>query len=678
MSNRMRGRVVTAFVGAVIAAGASVLAIALAKTTLVQPLGHNGSVFGLFVILLIIGELKPLEWRSGPDGGGITATWTFSIGLVCLAPLGVALGIVALVSAALEMRSKKIARRIAFNVAQITLSLAAAEWVVAAFGKRDDIWNPSGPSFAWVVAVMLAGLSAILVNTALICSVLSLSHRRSIFAVARDALAPTWAIDLLLVAMAPVLVVMAVRSVVVIPMLLAVIAGIYVSAKSGMSHRYEATHDLLTGLPNRRMFYQQSELALSTARTRNRVVGIVVIDLNGFKEINDRLGHAVGDLALKHVATRLIEHCRSDDVIARLGGDEFAILLGNTTTLTAASSAATSIAAALQEPLEVDGVPMIVSGSVGLAVFPEHGDDIDTLLGHADAAMYQAKAGQLGVQVYDGELDRNGPTRLGLLGELRHALTNDHELFLMYQPKVDLKTSTISGVEALIRWNHPTRGLLTAGYFMPVAEQTELMDEITMMVIRQAATQAERWRKRGINVPIAVNISARNLSDYRFPEAVDQVLRQFEIPANGLEFEITENTVTADPARAEVILGKLKRLGVRISVDDFGTGYSSLAHLRSLQLDAIKIDRSFVKDLCTNNGDRMIVRCIIDLAANLNLTTIAEGVEDAETLQLLTDMGCTAAQGYFLGVPTDVDDIVQQILTRQVLTPVSAPEKVRP
>jgi diguanylate cyclase (GGDEF)-like protein len=677
MSNRMRGRVVTGFVTTVVAAGAAVLVSALAKTTLVQPLGHNGSVFGLFVVLLVIGELKPLEWRSGAEGSGITATWTFSIGLICLAPLGVALGIVALVSAALEMRSKKMARRIAFNVAQITLSLSVACSVIEAFGQQDGLWNPAGPPFAWVVAVMFAGFAAILVNAILTCGVLALSHRRSIFVVMRDALAPTWAIDLLLVAMAPVLVVMAVRSIVVIPMLLAVIAGIYMSAKSGMSHRYEATHDLLTGLPNRRMFYEQSELALSVARTRNRVLGIVVIDLNGFKEINDRLGHAVGDLALKHVATRLIEHCRSNDVIARLGGDEFAILLGNSTTLDGASGAASSIAAALQEPLEVDGVPMIVSGSVGLAVFPEHGDDIDTLLGHADAAMYQAKAGQLGVQVYDGELDRNGPTRLGLLGELRHALTNDGELFLMYQPKVDLKTSTISGVEALIRWNHPTRGLLTAGYFMPVAEQTELMDEITMLVVRQAALQAERWRTLGIHVPIAVNISARNLSDYRFPEAVEQVVLEFDVPANGLEFEITENTVTADPARAEVILGKLKRLGIRISVDDFGTGYSSLAHLRSLQLDAIKIDRSFVKDLCTNNGDRMIVRCIIDLAANLNLTTIAEGVEDAETLAMLTQMGCNAAQGYFLGAPTDVADIVQQILSRQLLAP-NTTDKVRP
>jgi EAL domain-containing protein (putative c-di-GMP-specific phosphodiesterase class I) len=199
-----------------------------------------------------------------------------------------------------------------------------------------------------------------------------------------------------------------------------------------------------------------------------------------------------------------------------------------------------------------------------------------------------------------------------------------------------------------------------------------------MLVIRKAAEQVARWQVQGVTIPIAVNISARNLSDYRFPEAVDELLRAHGVPAERLEFEITENTVTADPVRAEVILGKLKRLGVRISVDDFGTGYSSLAHLRSLQLDAIKIDRSFVKDLCTNHGDQVIVRCIIDLATNLDLSTIAEGVEDAATLELLTEMGCQSAQGYYLGAPTDVADIEQQITARQLLTTVGTSEKVTP
>jgi EAL domain-containing protein (putative c-di-GMP-specific phosphodiesterase class I) len=315
---------------------------------------------------------------------------------------------------------------------------------------------------------------------------------------------------------------------------------------------------------------------------------------------------------------------------------------------------------------------------VGLAVFPIHGDDVDTLLGHADAAMYQAKAGHLGLQVYRGDHDRNGPTRLGLLSDLRQALTTSDQLFLMYQPKVDLGSGTISGVEALIRWNHPTLGLLGAVNFMPVAEQTELTDPITALVIRQAAAQKQLWRKQGIDLAIAVNISARNLADYRFPEAVSDILADLGESADGLEFEITENTMTADPDRAEVILGKLKRLGIRISVDDFGTGYSSLAHLRSLQLDAIKIDRSFVKDLCVNKGDQVIVRCIIDLAVNLDLTTVAEGIEDLPTLELLTQMGCNAGQGFFLGKPTHPADIVQQLLSRQILSQPPTSQKVLP
>lgn len=678
MSNKARAAVVNAFVIGVIAAGAVVIARALTDTTLVQPLGRNGSVFGCFVLLLIAGELKPLRWYSGNENGDITASWTFSLALLCMAQLGVALGVVALVGAVLEMRTQRLIRRIAFNTAQVALSLGAAALVIQGFHQAGGLWNPAGPSFAWVLTVVLAGLVAVIVNTTLISGVLSLSQGRSFIGVAKNAWDANLVVDVLLVTMAPVLVVMAVRSIVVLPLMLIVSAGIYLSAKSGLSHRYEATHDLLTGLPNRRMFFQQSETALGLARLRNRVLGVVVIDLNGFKEINDRLGHAVGDLALKHVSSRLIEHCASNDVIARLGGDEFAILLGTTGDADSLAEAAAAIADALKVPLDVDGVPVVVAGSVGLAVFPIHGDDVDTLLGHADAAMYQAKAGHIGLQVYQGDHDRNGPTRLGLLSDLREALATDDQLFLMYQPKVDLSTGTISGVEALIRWNHPTLGLLGAANFMPVAEQTELTDPITALVVRQAAEQKQLWRKQGIDLAIAVNISARNLADYRFPEAVGEILAAVGEPADGLEFEITENTMTADPDRAEVILGKLKRLGIRISVDDFGTGYSSLAHLRSLQLDAIKIDRSFVKDLCDNKGDQVIVRCIIDLAANLDLTTVAEGIEDLPTLELLTQMGCNAGQGFFLGKPTHPADIVQQLLSRQILSQPPISQKVLP
>ena len=666
-----RNAALNLYIAAVTAAGIAVVVGMVGRSDLGRLAGRDPRVFWLFFALFVAGELRPLAWLSGREGGEITASWTFSLGLLCLAPAGVAVGLVAVASAALELRAGKPLRRVVFNTMQVSLALAVAVRILEWLGGSGSLWQPEGPGIMWVVAVLGAGLAALVVKAALTCVVLALSHQLPLVDVARDAASSDWALDLLLVAMTPVLVVVSVRSLVVIPMLLIVIAGVYLSARVGLNHRHEATHDLLTGLPNRRMFFQQAALSLKAAQTRERLMAVMVIDLDGFKEINDRLGHAVGDLALRHVASRLVANRRSADVVARLGGDEFVVLLGGAVDEESARATADRLVEAFKEPLLVDGVPVTVGGSVGLALYPIHGEDIDTLLAHADAAMYQAKTGRLGVHLYDSVLDRNGPTRLGLLNELRRAVSTQDELTLCYQPKIDLATRTVCGVEALIRWNHPTRGHLVAGHFMPIAEQTELMDDITTFVLQRAAAQASHWYQNGFDLPVAVNISARNLMQYRFPEVVAEILEFYRLPADRIELEITENTVTSDPVRAEIVLGRLKQLGVHISVDDFGTGYSSLAHLRSLPIDAIKIDRSFVKDLCTNQGDQVIVRCIIDLANNLGLLSIAEGVEDAATQALLHDMGCPIAQGYYLGMPSRPDAIEQQVHARALLAPAS-------
>ena len=666
------------YVAAVIITGAAALARLVGSSDLHHLAGRNTLVFWFFFALFVVGELRPLAWLSGRDGGEITASWTFSLGLLCLAPPGPAIALIAVASAALEIRRRKPVRRALFNTMQVSLSLVAAAAVMDRLGGAGALWRPGGPGLAWVGAVLVAGVVALVLNALLTCVVLALSHQLPIADVVRDAVSADWALDLLLVVMTPVLVVVAVRSLVVVPMLLIVIGGVYMSARIGLNHRHEATHDLLTGLPNRRMFFAQASLSLKAAETRGRMVALMVVDLDGFKEINDRLGHAVGDLALTHVAARLLAHRRSTDVVARLGGDEFVVLLGGDLDVESAAAAANRLVESLKEPLLVDGVPVTVAGSVGVALYPAHGEDIDTLLAHADAAMYQAKSGHRGSHIYDAVLDRNGPTRLGLLNELKHALANDGELHLAYQPKIDLRTSTICGVEALVRWNHPTRGHLAAAHFMPVAEQTDLMGDLTALVLQEAVAQAGIWHRAGFDLRVAVNISVRNLMDYRFPDVVDEILRQHDLPADRLELEITENTVTSDPVRAEIVLRKLRQLGVCLTVDDFGTGYSSLAHLRSLPLDAVKIDRSFVKDMCTSPGDQVIVRCIIDLATNLGLVSVAEGVEDEATLTMLREMGCPMAQGYHLGMPSRPEEIEQQMQARALLTGLSYAAATRP
>ena len=640
------------YIASVVAGGIVVLGGAVRHAADSHPLGSRPAVAILFGVLLALGEARPLRWFTGRDGLEITASWTFSLGLVAIAPVGTALIVVALGSGLVEIGKGKPLHRTAFNVGQLTLSLGAAGAVLAASGTKTDLWSLHGPNVGWLVATTCAGLTAVLVNGVLTALVLAFSEKVGAGVVLARTLRADLVMDGLLVGLAPVLTGVAIRSFVLLPLLLAVVLGVYHSARIGLAHRHEATHDILTGLPNRRLFYEQAALTLDLARTRSRTPAVLLIDLDGFKEINDRLGHAVGDLTLREVAARLLKHRRSTDVVARLGGDEFAILFGSDLDVESAERLSRALLHSLREPLDVDGIPVAVSGSVGVALFPFHGEDIETLLAHADAAMYRAKSGKIGVQIYDDSRDRNGPTRLGLLGELRQAIVDD-QLIVVYQPEIDLATGLVCGSEALVRWQHPVRGLLMPDHFVPAAEQTELVDELTERVLRLAVAQAAAWRTAGYDLRVAINTSARNLQQMQFPDLVSSVLAEHSLPANLLELEITENTVTDDPIRTETVLGKLKHLGVSLAVDDFGTGYSSLAHLRNLPIDRIKIDRSFVRGVLTNRGDLVIVRCIIDLANNLGLESVAEGIEDEATLQLLQSLGCRIGQGYHVARPGD-------------------------
>jgi diguanylate cyclase (GGDEF)-like protein len=662
---KLKDKSTNGYVYAVIAIGLLVIIRALSQADMSQPFGPKVLIFAVFAALHAIGEARPIRWFTGREDLEITASWTFSLGLLFVAPLGAALVVVGTVSLVLELSRHKPLVRVLFNIAQITISLAAGASLMQLAGAKADLWNMRGPGVVWLLASASAGLLAVAANGVLTSIVLALSQQVSMRDVVRSTIQANAVMDLLLVMLAPVLTAIAAQSFMLVPLLLFVVVGVYQSARVGLVHRHEATHDLLTGLPNRRLFFEQSALTLDSARVSGRSAAILLIDLDGFKEINDRLGHATGDETLRVVAARLLRHRRATDVVARLGGDEFVVLLGGVDA-EAAERVAWSILYDLKEPFEHDGIPLQVSGSVGLALFPTDGEDTDTVLGHADAAMYRAKSAELGVQVYQNDRDRNGPRRLGLISELREAIASD-QLFLVYQPQIDIATGALCGVESLVRWQHPTRGLLQPDHFIPTVEHTELIDEMTEKVVRLAVAQAAVWSENGLSLRLGINASARNLLQRSFPNVVGDIAKEFGVPLNQLEIEITENTLTNDPDRTLSVVNGLRNLGVTISIDDFGTGYSSLAHLRSLPIDRIKIDRSFVGGMLTNSGDLAIVRCILDLAASLNVATVAEGVEDQAMLDQLQVLGCKVAQGYFIGRPGTAEQIVELARERGVV-----------
>ncbi len=418
---------------------------------------------------------------------------------------------------------------------------------------------------------------------------------------------------------------------------------------------HQALHDGLTDLPNRALLHDRMQAALRTTRHDGAGVALLLMDLDRFKEINDTFGHQQGDKLLQQVGARLCDALRAADTVARLGGDEFAIVLPATSS-EGASTVAKAILQALDRPFVLEGYSVTLGASIGITLAPDHGQDAITLLRRADVAMYTAKRGASGYALYTTEQDQYSPGRLGLTGELRQAIEQDR-LCLHYQPKVDLKTGRLDSVEALVRWPHPDRGFLPPDQFIPLAEHTGLIAPLSRWVLATALRQCRAWRDEGLEIRVAVNLSARLLQDEHLIETIAHLLQAHAVPATDLELEITESAVMADPARALGVLRRLHQMGVRLSIDDFGTGYSSLAYLNRLPVDEVKIDKSFVLDLRTDDDAATIARSIIDLGHNLGLVVVAEGVEDQATYERLGAMACDLAQGYYLSRAVPAADL---------------------
>jgi len=420
---------------------------------------------------------------------------------------------------------------------------------------------------------------------------------------------------------------------------------------------HQALHDALTDLPNRTLFQDRAEQALLTADRERSGFAVMLIDLDRFKEVNDTLGHHSGDLLLREIAGRLRRALRESDTVARLGGDEFGVVAPGLSDSSTARLIADKLRDELAVPVVVGGLTIEVEASVGIAIYPDHGEDVETLIRHADVSMYVSKNTHTPI-VYAAAYDHHSLARLALVGELRRALESD-EIVVHYQPESDAATGEMRRVEALARWQHPDRGLLEPDQFIPLAEQTGLIRALTSYVLDAALGQCAAWRAEGRDLGIAVNITGRELVDLGFPEEVRKLLSKWRIEPAALELEITESTIMTDPPRARVVLARLSSLGVRLAIDDFGSGYSSFGHLRQLPIDVLKIDRSFIQNMTEDTGDAAIVRSAIDLGHNLGLEVVAEGVETEEIKRHLEALGCDTLQGYHLGRPQPASRIAE-------------------
>jgi diguanylate cyclase (GGDEF)-like protein len=426
---------------------------------------------------------------------------------------------------------------------------------------------------------------------------------------------------------------------------------------------HQALHDALTGLPNRTLFHDRVEQALLAAKRDGTGLAVMLTDLDRFKEINDTLGHQSGDVLLREYAARVSGVIRSADTVARLGGDEFAILTPGPRDSATALFLAERLQDQMERPFQLGTMSVQVEASIGIALFPEHGEDVETLVRHADVAMYASKRTHAPT-IYAAKHDDNSPERLALVGELRRAVEKQ-ELLVHFQPQVDLTTGQTARAEALVRWQHPVRGLLHPDEFIPMAQNTGLIRPLTRAVLDTALGQCRAWRDAGLEIGVAVNLSGRDLLDLSLVDEVDRALARWNLDPGQLELEISESTLLSDPVRMRRVLTRLSEQGIRLAIDDFGSGHSSLSYVKRLPIDVIKIDRSFVSNMIADPEDAAIVRSTIELAHHLGLTVVAEGVETEAVAKRAGDFGCDLVQGFLFSPPLDGDGLTAWLAGRK-------------
>ncbi|MFF9395035.1 putative bifunctional diguanylate cyclase/phosphodiesterase [Streptomyces griseoluteus] len=609
------------------------------------PAGTAGWALALLTGL-VVGHLVMLgraRWSGGTaSGAALTLATLLLYGWV---PAGlVSLTVVVLVGAA----RRNCRREGLLHGAVDILAIGAGALVLGAFGRVGSVevpWRPGSWGLGTVPEVVLAAGAYLVVSRGLLWY-LHAPRGGGVPTIARTALVRQGFVAVALLGIAPLVCVVADARPALLPLFVIPLIALDSTLWMARARAEEQLLDPLTGLPNRQWLLERIWTALDDAERIGARSALMLIDLDRFRSVNDTLGHLAGDRLLLQIADRLQNALPDGAEAARLGGDEFAVLLPVADSTTSATRIARGLVTALGSPLDLDGLTLVLEASAGVAVFPDHALDAEGMLRRADVAMYQAKRDRSGVEAYESKRDSNTPDRLALLGDLRRAL-DAHEVQLHYQPKVRFD-GQVAGLEALVRWVHPERGKVPPDEFIAIAESSGLMPHLTEYVLETALAQVARWREQGLRVPVAVNVSPRDVHTPGFAGSVAARLARHGVPAGALQLEITEHVLLEDPQRAADTLAALAGHGVKMSLDDFGTGYSSLVHLRRLPVSELKIDRSFVARLAVDAEDAAIVRCTVDLAHSLGLVVVAEGVEDDETWEHLRDLRCDAVQGWLV------------------------------
>jgi diguanylate cyclase (GGDEF)-like protein len=637
--------------------------------------GWDGQRIILVVLAaaLFLGEVRPIPISRGDASTDqITISTTSALILIMTGPIGFALAVQCLAVLLDDIRSRRSPIKIAFNFSQYVLTLVAARAVFVLLAHEAFLGSYTSFHTYELGAALAAGTIFFVVNLWLISAVVAIASRQPVTAILREDLRFQATTSGVLVALAPVGAICVQASPFLLPLLAMPLLAVHRSASLAIKHEAESLHDPLSGLANRLLFRERAERALAESSRNGSNVAVMIIDLDHFKEINDTLGHQVGDEMLIEVARRLEASLPTHATVARLGGDEFAVLIADLESSDQAVDLATGMLTALTAAFTVGDIRLSIQASAGIALAPMHGDDVFTVMKRADVAMYDAKRERARVRLYRPENDTHTPRRLELLTDLRGAVESN-QMFLVYQPKLDLGSGSVTGAEALVRWSHPTRGLIAPDEFITLAENTGMIGLITSFVLNQALQQLRTWQRTGIELDVSVNISVRDLGDQGFPEQVAAALARSGLDPARLTLEVTESGVMTDPRRAVDVLDKLRAIGVRLAVDDFGTGHASLTYLKQLAIDELKIDKSFITNYALDANDGIIVRSTVDLAHNLGLWVVAEGVEDQATLDGLRLIGCDTAQGYHLSRPMPTREFERWLRARPPVPGVRAP-----